>query len=103
MSVATDATENKSQELMSKMDEMLAQAEELVQQTDEFYKEIGMERAAAARFLKSDKLSAPDRERAMAEMKAWEEEVSADIRAAQERFKLESRPSRRPAFRRQMI
>lgn len=103
MTVATEATQSKSQDLMRKMDAMLAEAEELVQQTDAFYKEIGMERAAAARFLKSDKLSPAEREKAMAEMREWEEEVSADIKAAQERFKMESRPSRRPAFRRNMI
>lgn len=103
MTVATEATENKSQELMRKMDAMLSQAEALVEQTDSYYKEIGMEREAAARFLKSDKLTPAERDKALADMKAWEEEVSADIKAAQERFKLESRPSRRPAFRRQMI
>ncbi|CAM2065470.1 hypothetical protein SCOR_08820 [Sulfidibacter corallicola] len=89
--------EVKAGELIGKMDTMIKEAEALVRQTDEFYQELGIERDAAKRYLESDKVPQAERERILAELAEWEEEVAREIKEAQDRFKNETTPRRSKA------
>ncbi len=81
--------EEETTEIIDKMDQLIREAEGLLQQADDFYQDLGIERDSAKRFLESDKVPEHQRQKVLQELAEWEEEVAADIRDAQARFKAE--------------
>ena len=73
-----------SRELIAKSEAMLQETESLVERNNKFFeKELGgLDREAASRYLDSDKVSAENREKTLAELAAFQDEVERDVKDA---------------------
>ena len=78
-----------SKDLMTKSEAMLQETDRLVERSNKFFeKELGgLDREAASRYLDSDKVSVENREKTLAELAAFQDEMKRDMEDSVEQFK----------------
>ena len=92
-------TEEVSKEIIRKNQELLARIQALLDETDRFYRQHGLDRDSARRFLDSGKVSPAQKAKAEQELEQFLQEVERDIERDLVNAKSAPREPVKPKFR----
>ena len=99
MNTETREPEGVSQEILRKGQKLVAQIQAMLDETDRLYRQHGLNRGSAKRFLESGNLSPAQKAKAEQELEQFLQEVERDIERDLANARSASRESAKPKFR----
>ncbi|MBK8896532.1 MAG: hypothetical protein IPN66_04755 [Candidatus Competibacteraceae bacterium] len=99
MKTETREPEDVSQDILRKGQELVAQIQAMLDETDRLYRQHGLDRGSARRFLESGSLSPAQKAKAEQELEQFLQEVERDIERDLSNTRSASRESAKPKFR----
>ncbi|MBL8251045.1 MAG: hypothetical protein JNK31_05215 [Candidatus Competibacter sp.] len=99
MNTETREPEDVSQEILRKNQELLARIQAMLDETDRWYRQHGLERDSARRFLESGKVSPAQKAKAEQELEQFLQDIERDIERDLANARSAPRESVKPKFR----